>query len=161
MYRRRALAYRPGTQRNHASQFKQYIAFCHRFQLQDIDPSPDTICLYIEFLASTGMAPKSIKNYVSAIKLLHKYVNHSVPAMESFHVQLMLRSLHLTIRHIENKRLPVDIHMLKALVADCDANHTHTALVLKVTLLFAFFGFLRQSNIAPRSATDFDATRHT
>ena len=45
---RRAKAFSPGTSVNHLVQFATYIQFCLVYNLPDINPSVDTITLYVE-----------------------------------------------------------------------------------------------------------------
>jgi len=143
--RRRKHAFRPGTARNHLQQFKLYLAFCTYFQLQDVDPTSDTICWYIEFLTRSFKSPKSIKNYISGVRLLHKLIHVDCPNLYSFEVHLHLRSLSLTMPHFPKQRLPITLDILYELCALCDSLQG-TGKVLKCAFIFAFFGYLRQSN---------------
>lgn len=160
MHLRRRQAFRPGTAANHISQFRSYIAFCTQFGLQDIDPSTETICIYVEYLAQRFQSPKSVHNYVSGVRLLHKYLGAPDANLYSFELDLMLRSLDITLRHTPKQRLPITWKILRQLCQVCDGLDT-IGCVLKCALLFGFFGLLRQSNLAPRSPSLFDPTRHT
>ena len=147
-------AFAPGTYQNHIRQFKLYLMFCQHFHLQDIDPTPRTLCLYVEFLASTFCSPKAIRNYISAVRLLHKYLGAQATSFDCFEMKLMLRAIDNTLSHTLNQRLPITIDILQALCSTSD-RISGSGLVLK----FAFF--LRQSNLAPRSARSFDKRKHT
>ena len=72
----------------------------------------------------------------------------------------MLRALPLTMRHTPLQRLPIDPRLLAAICRVCD-NLSAMGIVLKLAFLVAFFGFLRQSNLAPPSPRTFDPSRHT
>ena len=128
--------------------------------LADINPSTDTICMYAEFLARRFKSPKSVKNYISGVRLLHKYVSVEAPALRSFELDLMIRALDLTMGHTPQQRLPVNLLMLKQICDICDTLGS-IGLTFKFAFLAGFFGFLRAFNIAPRTASDFDRRRHT
>ena len=64
------------------------------------------------------------------------------------------------MRHIPNQRLPVSINMLNQLCT-LSTSLGPLGIVLKCAILLSFFGFLRQSNLAPASSSAFDPTRHT
>ena len=115
--------------------------FCQHFHLQDIDPTPRTLCLYVEFLAGTFCSPKAIRNYISAVRLLHKYLGAQTTSFDCFEMKPMLRAIDNTLSHTLNQRLPITIDILQALCSTCDRIGS-SGLVLK----FAFF--LRQSNLA-------------
>lgn len=71
----------------------------------------------------------------------------------------MLRSLPLTMRHIPLQRQPLDPSTLLAICRVCDELGSKGT-IYKCAFLLAFYGFLRQSNLAPNSSV-FDVTRHT
>ena len=66
----------------------------------------------------------------------------------------------LTMHHIPNQRLPITRALLARICSACDVMGA-IGTVLKVALLFGYFGFLRQSNLAPRHRRHFDRKRHT
>ena len=105
-------------------------------------------------------SPRAIRNYISGVRTLHKYVGAHCDALKSFELDLILRALDITMNHTPNQRIPVDRHMLTEICEVCDIL-LDIGCVLKVAFLFGFFGFLRQSNLAPRSASSFEPRRHT
>ena len=154
---RQRMAFRPGTSANHKAMIRKYITFCTTHKLDYISPSSDTICMYIEHLAQTFQAWKSVKNYVAAISLLHKYVGATLHNLDSFPVKLMMRSLPLTMRHIPQPKAAMTIPVLVQLSDMCD-RLGNRGLVIKMALLLGFFAFLRCSNMCPKST--FDRSRH-
>lgn len=158
--RRKRQAFRPGTAANHRSQIVLYMSFCIHFTLQYINPSAKTLCLYAEFLTRSFHSPRAIRNYISGIRLLHKYIGIDCPALQSFDLHLILRALDLTMAHVPNQRIAIDIGLLKDICMVCDSLGTIGA-VCKVGFLFGYFGFLRQSNLAPRHAAAFNHKQHT
>jgi hypothetical protein len=80
--------------------------------------------------------------------------------MQSHQVITMLRAVDHTLRSPIMPRVPVSLPILYSLVQLCQQLGTW-GIVLKCAILFCFFGFLRQSNVAPRSLVSFDPTRDT
>lgn len=157
---RRSKAFRPGTQANHVSQFKAYIEFCCKFHLQDINPSVETACLYVEYLAQKLHSPRTVKNYISAVRLMHRLLGIYPESFYSFQLTLMLRSVDLTMTQFSRRMQPINEQMLLEICQVCDSLHG-LGHVLKFAFLLAFYAFLRQSNLAPPAAKTFDPSRHT
>ena len=158
--RRKQHAFRPGTRENQRSQMVLFISFCTYFTLEYVNPSEKTLCLYAEFLARSFKSPRTIRNYISGIRLLHKYISVNCTSLHSFDLDLILRALDLTMQHMPNQRIPIDTQTLKDICSICDSLGG-IGTVCKVGFLFGYFGFLRQSNLAPKRATEFDPKRHT
>ena len=158
--RRQRAAHRPGTRANQRCQLSCYLTFCLTHGLDYVDPSEDTLCLYVEYLAQRFTNPKSVTNYFSAIQLFHNLSGVAASNIHGFQYRTMLRALPLTMRHTPLQRLPIDPRLLAAICRVCD-NLSAMGIVLKLAFLVAFFGFLRQSNLAPPSPRTFDPSRHT
>ena len=157
--RRLRQAFRPGTRINHMVQVKTYIAFCLYFDLDFINPSASTLCMYIEFLASSLASPASVSNYFSIIKLTHAALQHKCYALESLEVRLMLRAVRITTSHTPQPKLPITKDMLQVLCARCEKRGSWGP-TIKCALLFGYYGFLRCSNLVPRVGEKFDCRRH-
>ena len=160
MLKRREQAFTPGTIKNRHSQIKLYLGFCIQHGLQDIDPSAETLCLYIEFLAQNLSSPKSVVNYLSAVRFLHHWVGVKSPALDSFEVTLMIRACHSTMHHVPLQRRPLTPDMIRELLSVSQNLVPHYC-VFRCAILFAFFGFFRMSNLTPRSQKSFDPRKHT
>ena len=129
-------------------------------KLSHVKPSVDTLCVYIEHLASKFKADKAVKNYFSAVRLLHKYRDWPTDNLDSFQVELMLRALPITMRHVPRKSAqmtPAILRNLCGLAADLGALGS----MLQFAFLISFYGFLRSSNVCPRTTRSFDPSRHT
>jgi len=118
------------------------------------------MCLYTEFLAQKFKSPGSVKNYISGVRLLHKLLQLDDSGVTSFDLNLMLRAVSLTLRHFPKRKLPITIDMLKKICVTCQVLGP-IGKVLKCAFIIAFFGMLRQSNLAPHTPFDFDYSRHT
>ena len=153
-------AYRPGTRLNQKVQLKRYFTFCLRFGLRDINPSPQQLLWYIEYISQNLRSTQSVKNYLAAVGFLHRQLGLECPALHSHQVSTMIRAVEHTLRSPILRKLPVSVPMLHKLVLLCDQLGTW-GIIMKCTLLFCFFGFLRQSNVAPRSLQLHDTSRDT
>jgi integrase len=157
---RLAQAFRPGTLKNQRTQLRAYYKFCCVYHFNDLNPTPHQLCLYIEFLAQKFRSPQSVRNYLSAVGTLHKQCNLPFTAIQSYSVHLMLRALDHTLRLPTQQKAPLPVSLLYKLCIAC-APLGQWGLVLRCAMLFCFFGFLRQSNVAPPSVAQWDASRHT
>ena len=157
---RRSKAFAEGTNKNHISQIRLYITFCCYFKLRDIEPETETVCLYVEFLAQNLSSPKAVANYLSAVRFLHRWVGASTESLDAFEVTLLVRACYMTMKHIPNRKRPLTPDMIRQLLSVAQSQVSHFP-VFKCAVLFAFHGFLRISNITPRSPAEFNPAKHT
>jgi hypothetical protein len=153
-------AFRPGTKVNQQVQVRRFYTFCRRFNFPHLNPSATQLALYVEYLAQNLRSAQSVRNYLSAVSHIHRQLGLDCTAIQSAQVTNMLRAVNITLRSTILPTLPVTISMLHRLILLCDQLGTW-GLVCKCAFLFCFFGFFRQSNVAPRSPHAFDNTRDT
>ena len=154
MRRRKKRAFRTGTVKNHISMFRSYLAFCQHYNLQDLDPAPLTLCLYLEFLARSFHSHRSILNYLSAVRTLHNKLGAPCSAMDSYDVHLMQRALSLTLDRSLPMRQPITVEILTQLLQVCDASGPY-GVIYRCIFTMAFFGMFRLSNLVPPTASSF------
>ena len=158
MRQRRAQAFRPGTNANHRTQAASYITFCIKYGLRDVNPTPRTICWYLEYMTSSVSSPRTLRNYLSGIKFWHRRIAGEPTALDAPEVRHMLRALDITLRHTPAPKHPITQDILQELVhVSPDLNALGPA--FKVAILFGYYGFLRQSNLAPRTPATFNPQR--
>ena len=157
---RREQAFRPGTRRNHSTQLTLYLAFCTHLGVSEIQPSPWTICLYLEYLARHMCSPTVVLAYTAIIRLFHQAQNLECLALDSHEVRMMTRAIPLTMRHKMSPKSPMSVKLMGELLTVSHALG-RAGVVWRCAILFAFHGFLRQSNLAPSSQKTFDPDRHT
>jgi hypothetical protein len=150
----------PGTDRNQSNQIAKYQAFCSAHKCTAIRPSLDTLLAFIQFLFLQLASPRSVRNYFSGVRLLHKQLNISWSLLYSYQVERMLKGVDRTLPHVSRSKLPITFQILSQLISLC-SSRGREGKALKVAFLFAFFGFLRQSNLAPPTSGSFDRRRHT
>ena len=91
---------------------------------------------------------------------MHNCLGVNPKALDSFELKLMTRACKLILRRPPNRRLPFTVNNLISLVSLCNYMG-QIGLIMKVAILFGYYGMLRQSNLAPPSLNQFDITRHT
>ena len=141
-------------------QIRRFQVFCHRFNFPHLHPSPAQLTLYLEYLAQNLRSSQSVKNYLSAVSYIHKQLGLECTALQSHQVITMIRAIDHTLRSPLLPTVPISLQVLYSLVTLCNQLGTW-GLVCKCAFLFCFFGFLRQSNVAPRSPQLFDSSRDT
>jgi hypothetical protein len=153
-------AYRPGTTDNHIQQAALFRQFCRHYSFDPISPSEEIICKYIAFLTHRFSSARSVRNYLSGVRFMHKTLALPPPPTDSFPVMTMLRAADLMLRTPPKRMLPITAMLLHRL---CQATRRsgRMGLILRVAITFAYFGMLRQSNLAPAHGGDWDITRHT
>jgi hypothetical protein len=114
--------------------------------------------LYITYLAKQFVSTASVKNYVSGINFLHKCLAKTCVALQQFPVTCLLRAIDIDMRRLPLQKLPITPLLLLKLVG-LSKILGHIAPHFKVAILFAFFGMLRVSNLAPLSAQALDSSR--
>ena len=91
---------------------------------------------------------------------MHKCLHTQASALDSFELKLMIRACKLIMRRPPNRRLPFTVDNLLSLVSLCQFMG-ELGVIMKVVILFGYYGMLRQSNLAPQSRNQFDISRHT
>ncbi len=76
--------------------------------------------MYIQYLIDSFTSAKSVRAYVGAINLLHKYSYKLAPNLECFEVGLMLRAASLTMRTIPVRRQPLPIALIRDMCIVCE-----------------------------------------
>ena len=102
----RRMAFREGTRANQRRQINLYLAFCAHYNIRDINPTSDTVAMYIAYLTHRMSSSQSVANYMSGVRLLHKLVGVDAPALRAYDMHLMMRSAKICLRRPELRRLP-------------------------------------------------------
>ncbi len=158
-HRRMQFAFTEGTNKNHRTQISVYLQFCRLMNVEPLSPSVDTLLAFIEYLASHLTAHRSVSNYLSGVSFLHKALGSPFHARDSFQVSILLRAVKLT--WLEPAPRPhVTLDQLRQLVSFAKTLGPQ-GLILAVVLTFGYFGFFRQSNLAPEKPSKFNKNKHT
>ena len=149
---------RPGTRANQDSHVLLYIAFSIYFRLRDFPTTPRVLQLFAEFLLRTFRAAKSVTNTLSSVKTFHRLLGLSVEAFGDYRMELYVRALRPTVRHVTHQAPPLSPRVLQqlcVLARSMGPNGATFAALLSV----AFFSMARLSSLLPESHRDFDVSR--
>ena len=145
---------------NHTQQAALFRHFCHHYSYNPIRPSEPVLCRYIAFLTNRFKSARSVRNYVSGIRFMHKSLGLTPPATDTFQVSTMLRAADIMLRNPPRRVLPITATLLHKLCT-LSLSMGDMGLVLRVAMTLGYFGMLRQSNLAPAQAKSWDPSRHT
>ena len=152
----RQAVYADATHKNHKTQWRAYLYFGFSFDLKPLPATLDTVCLYCQFL-SRSMTPRSIRNYLSGVKLLHVFTGFELPFYDAPELKLTLRGLDRILKHAPSRAPHVTPELLREVIK-C-ATYSPRDLVFSCAFLFAFFLFARISNLAPASVSSFNPSQ--
>jgi len=133
--------------------------FCIYFDFVPIPTSVQIITLYAQFLSRSFKSVDSIRNYISAIKLLHLYLDLEYPQFESFHFNLVLKVLSRLNPHYPNQAQPITPYMLCDMFKHFDMSSPIDATVWCL-FLHVFFLMFTKSNLVPDTVATFDSKKH-
>ena len=119
----------------------------------------DTVLAYLEYLARRLASPKSVTNYWSAVKVLHAYSKHKFVNSSGLEIDLMLKSISVSKRHVSKQKFPLSKKHLTQMCQILESQED-VGIVVKTILLFGWYGFLRASNLCPEDPKVIDHTRH-
>lgn len=152
-------AYASGTGQNFLTQWRAFLLFCCFCSLNPLPISVNDLCRYIMFLAQNMQVYQTVKNYLNGVRVLH--LCHDLPfsLLQHFEVRLVLQSVKRRLRQAPFAKLPIEPNLLRAIYSRLDMTSSLHA-SLWCSFLFAFFGFLRKSNVVPTSLANFDRLKH-
>ena len=158
---RRLRAFRPGTLSNYTSSMVLYLQFCIVHSVDPAAASLEDIAAFIEWLVIGQLAVGTVKNYVAAIKALYHWWDKVsiIKALDSHTWRLTMRALAHTVRPPADRRAAMSPRHLCILLQTCLTQERYAPLAVALSL--GFFAYIRVSNLAPPSLTDFDPSRHS
>lgn len=154
---RQSTALRPGTRANQRSvlaKFVRFVATCGEHFLQ---PSDEAVCLFFEKCLGTVKSPATVKNYTSILSTAYKQMGLDASVFHAFKVKSALNSIDKNVRHAPAPALPVSPALLKRVVRVVRRLPEGKSLAAAYVLMF--HSFLRQSNFASATSTNFDVSR--
>ena len=151
-------ALRPKTSRCYDLLFRNFLGFCICTNITMSCMGIDEIMAYLEYLVDNGVSVHMVSNNVSAIRA--KFVMYGLPHDLLHHPRIayFIKSLKINRPLTVTPRNIMSLNTLSNLVHLCQSLTSGDS--FKAIFLIAFFGFLRISNLAPQSLTQFDPSRH-
>lgn len=154
---RQATVLRPGTLSNTKSAMRVWTGFMTFLRLDFKAPTHDHVCMFIEYMVYYKRAPDTIKNYISNIKMALRRMGYSTKVFEEQKVKDAATAVAKNVRQERKKAPPMDRGHLRLIMNFLDQDTEGPT--LRFAILTMYFTIFRQSNLAPRRAASFDATR--
>ena len=142
------MALRPYTKKQYQRQFKLFLAFALYNKFVVFDQVP-LLLLFLEFLVTNSLSFPVILNYISALKYAFTRYSWQVAIFQAPLVKHMLDGIKLSTHHQPAPKAVLTLQQIRDISAACDL-FPHL-LLFRPAFLFAFYAFLRISNLAPLS----------
>lgn len=111
----------------------------------------------MEALIIRQLTPNVIKGHISNLKAFFRTAGFDTLLFESVQVANALRALDLTINHKPKPKTALEPHHIAKIITAIESFKYGKPVALSIALMFT--GFLRQSNLLPRSVNTFDPLR--
>ena len=116
------------------------------------------LLVFLEYLHQNFLSPKVIKNYLSSIATMARTYNMDYSATNNPAVLRYIRGLSLTSPFRPTPRGIFDIPTLYAISKQCES--LSDPILFRSIFPTSFYAFLRMSNIAPHSSSQFNPQKH-
>ena len=150
-------AWAPRTCKALNSEKKAFVDFCLLADIEFLPVSGDILCLYAVWLWVTKRlkAPRSVRNYVSAVRTLHRRIGSDCHTPTSYGpLDLVLKAIARSSKHKVKKMFPVSPTILNNLLDSVPHNplcpfELATLTMFKPLSLLLFQTMSRSSNMMP------------
>ena len=150
--------FRPATLTAYSRMFRDFLAFLLSAGLHFSQVTTIILLAFMEFLHKNGLSQTNISNYMAGIRAM--YILHGIDTspFKDDRLSLFIKSLKINAPFTPKINSMVSIELLQKILITCE-QLPHPQ-VFKALYSFAFFSFLRLSNMLPHSSKQFDLTRH-
>ena len=138
--------------------WSDFLAFLVAAGLSTFEVNIEQFLAFLEYLIQNNTSAPSLANYVSAIRTHYVMYSWNTEFLRDQKIAMLLKSVTIN-RPFEPKTVSIlDVDILKQIVQIASKlPYSETFVPL---YLFAFFSFLRLSNMIPHSVASFDLTRN-
>lgn len=155
----------PSTQKTYGSGKKRYITFCTELGLSPVPASEQQLCRFAAKLAEEGLAPGTIKSYLSAIRHLHLQLRLADPKIADMprleQVVKGAKSQFVKRNPQCHIRLPITPDLLLKMKSTWEkAADSFDGMMLWAAVCLCYFGFLRSGEITVPSEKEYDPGAH-
>ena len=162
-YFRNGLA--PSIHRSYDSAKRKFSSFCNQAHLKPLPVSEKLLCRYVAHLAEQGLAPKTIKLYLSAVRHLQVSMSLTDPRMGDMprleRVVKGVKREYVRKNPDKRERLPITPELLMLMKQvwsrDDPKSFDHTMLWAACA---CYFGFLRSGEVTVPSEAAYDSSVH-
>ena len=155
---RQRQAHRPGTTANREATIKQYAKFSILAGFQYDAPLPHHVCWFMEHLADRGLESTTITNHLSSLRTYFGMAGLNNSPLYVRVVINAMRGISINIRHTPAPALLITPQAISTVLAN--AGQLQYPSHIRLAVVWMFMGFLRQSNLAPKTTATFNPTRH-
>ncbi|KAI8486059.1 hypothetical protein Bbelb_361590 [Branchiostoma belcheri] len=153
----RSGVYAESTESTYRSQRRAYLRFCIYHKYVPVPATSKNICRYAVFLART-LKFSSIVGYLNIIRIFHQEAGYENPFQDNWLLQTTLRGIRRHHGDSSQQKLLITPSILRAIHNKLDFSRAYHV-VFWAACVVAFFSFFRKSNVLPKTAKDFDATK--
>ncbi len=145
---------------------RRFNSYCIHFSVSDPFPVNEMVlCSFAAYLADEGLAPQTIKTYLSAVRNTQLSLGFPDPRDQSSlpilkRVQAGISRIRLQNGAPSKTRLPITIGILRQIKSHLDAAAYTDTEVFWAIATSAFFGFFRLGELILTSGSQWDHKRH-
>lgn len=141
-----SMAWANNTLRTRNSQWARYIDYCATYGLIPLPADCTTVCRFLVVLSKTCKY-STIKNYLSAINILHSFYGHEINFRDFFLTKLVMSGLKQRLGNAVEQKHPLTVHQLIEIRRRLPI--TANNLDMWMIVVFGFRTLLRKCNIVP------------
>ena len=144
---------------------KHFTQFCLAYSVHDPFPVQELLlCYFAAYLARNGLAPQTVKGYLSAVR--NAQISMGLPDPRERSALPLLKRVQAGISRVRQQagsqpsqvRLPITVHILERLHQAWRTSTDPNSTVLWAVAASAFFGFFRLGELLPESASAWNGT---
>ena len=151
-------AYATGTVSNFKSQWKNYINFCVKHQLQIFPPVQENLLRFYTYLVFNLKAYASLQNYESALNLFYRLYGFNQDNSNVL-TKVLNMAAKKQLSTVPATKIPLEINHLCDFAQVID-NQNPLHFTWLVAVQVGFMALLRRSNICPPSVAGFNPNKH-
>jgi site-specific recombinase XerD len=109
------------TRKAYESDWHLFWKFCQEHSLQNLPADPDTISLYVTYMAKSGMSVATIQRRTTSISAIHSAAGHDSP-VRTDKVRRVVRGIKKILGTAQKKSKALSWSDLKKMVSYCDTS---------------------------------------